>query len=186
MVLTFWIPQNAGKLEFLRYYHRFQKRLGSKQLAIYLTGWFVGWLVGWLFVHMYSIKRKYRATKGVPAHRWRNFACLPRRGQLKNWSVGRKIPMKYVGNRINCVTHIHNYAQAVSCPCLAASISGTPRDHSRFNYVAQATKCIYRYLRNVGPTDSYSEHYRLHFGSVTEPHRRIFRVLRRSPMWELP
>jgi hypothetical protein len=63
-----------------------------------------------------------------------------------------------------------------------ARMSGIPPDHSRFCYVARANKCIYRYLRKVVPTDTYSEHRRLHFGSVTEPHYRIFKVLRRSPM----
>lgn len=93
---------------------------------------------------MYSVKRKYHATKGVPAHRWCNFTCLPRRGQLKNWTVGHGIPMQYGRNRIycsitDCVTHIHANAQAVSCLCLVASTSGTPRDRSRFRYVPHWT-----------------------------------------------
>lgn len=101
---------------------------------------------------------------------------------MKNRSAGRE-NYSAIRNHINCsttdrVTRIQAYAQAVSCPCLVASTSGTPRDQSRFRYVAQATTCIYRHLRKVEPTDSYSEHHRLHLGSVTEPHRRIFRVLR--------
>jgi hypothetical protein len=88
---------------------------------------------------------------------------------LKNWSVGRGIPMQYGRNRIycsmtDCVTHIHAHAQAVSCPRLVASISGTPRDRSRFRYVPHL------------PISTESRAHRLVFGSSSPTFRLSYRT----------